>query len=733
MENTHNDSDKNRQPLRRLLPASGRARQAAPPIPKRARVSNACSACRTRKTKCSAERPKCSKCIFHNTACEYADTERQMLHERYDSLRSEQTAYAELLNKLVTLPEDESFEMLRRLRETNDAGHLPIRAPYPHTDNDASRRYPSPNQTNRNILPPTSTSAEFQLVAIHPNAYPALIPLDVASIDLGLLGISPFTTFLHGKPDSPLRRSEQDFISEHDQQLLSTPSSAGNRGDLAIGTQSGPSSQYIDARLNHIRIRRWTDVAITDDFAARAISLYLKEYSPWFGYFNIDLFLEDLACGETRFCSRLLVNAVLSWACVPYAYYEPAAYSLASSFLHEASQLYDTVKDVDCLPTVAATSLICMALISLGKDKIGMKFLTENASMAERLHLYNVPTDPPPSPLNLQDDDLKTAAATVAWGSFNLQMLMSMSYRIEPLVKLPPSLPIPGDLSAEGLCSRPLPPYQGQAYTSVCKLWSIAFEMNYQYFYGRVVSLAAAERIFQKLLAWADDLQEGVRRNEQNPHGVTPLHIWFHTVVLDLFRPFADLKPQPKLITVAGNKATPTDVIEASITQLKRLVYVYRATCLSANYSVIWQSGMLYLINYILHHHTNKEAHFYFLLCMRGYQNLTRIYPFITGIVQGIAALAVRLGTILPDNALMLFEEIKSEGRFVHEYMTTYPIDLYHSTEDSDTASLEHLIHEFRTMGNLGSEESEVPEGWRGDSASLFTTLLTQEDEAAIT
>jgi hypothetical protein len=203
--------------------------------------------------------------------------------------------------------------------------------------------------------------------------------------------------------------------------------------------------------------------------------------------------------------------------------------------------------------------------------------------------------------------------------------------------------------------------------------------------------------------------------------------------VLDLFRPFADLNPQPKLTTLAGNRATPTSVVEASINQLKRLVYTYRATCPSANYSILWQSGMLYLVNYILHHYTNKEAHFYFLLCMRGYQKLARTLPFVGGVVQGITAMAVRLGTILPDDALMLFEEIKSEGRYIHEYMSTYPVDLYHSTADSDTATLEHLIYEFRTMGNLGSEESEVPEGWRGDGIALFTTLLAEEDEAAVT
>jgi hypothetical protein len=81
---------------------------------------------------------------------------------------------------------------------------------------------------------------------------------------------------------------------------------------------------------------------------------------------------------------------------------------------------------------------------------------------------------------------------------------------------------------------------------------------------------------------------------------------------------------------------------------------------------------------------------------------------------------------------LNAFEETQIESRYIHHYMSTYLADLYHSTADSDTATLQHLVQEFRTMGNLGSE-SNIPEGWKRDSVTLFTTLLTEEDNAAVT
>ena len=44
--------------------------------------------------------------------------------------------YMELLNKLATLPKNESLDLLRRIRVGNDIGRSPIRAPYPYTNHD---------------------------------------------------------------------------------------------------------------------------------------------------------------------------------------------------------------------------------------------------------------------------------------------------------------------------------------------------------------------------------------------------------------------------------------------------------------------------------------------------------------------------------------------------------------------------------------------------------------------
>lgn len=76
------------------------------------------------------------------------------------------------------------------------------------------------------------------------------------------------------------------------------------------------SVYYIDPRLAGLRIRFWTTVPIPDDVAADSFSRYLFVEQPVYGFFDPDLFVQDLVTQNVRFCSPLLVNAVLFWASV---------------------------------------------------------------------------------------------------------------------------------------------------------------------------------------------------------------------------------------------------------------------------------------------------------------------------------------------------------------------------------------------------------------------------------
>lgn len=204
---------------------------------------------------------------------------------------------------------------------------------------------------------------------------------------------------------------------------------------------------------------------------------------------------------------------------------------------------------------------------------------------------------------------------------------------------------------------------------------------------------------------------------------LTPQSIWFHTAVIDLFRPFAEEQPQPKILSFTGDAATPTAIVMVSIKQLKRIVYQYRSNFESAKYSIIWQSGMLYLVNHILREYSSKEAQFYFLLCMRGYQYLARHMPFVSGIVQSLFTVAMRLGIVLPDDAQRLLNEVQSENDRSQEFLSAYPVDLQVASIDPSAATLEKLTQDFQMKIILETDLDPHKHIWKGDTASLSETL----------
>ena len=130
---------------------------------------------------------------------------------------------------------------------------------------------PSLHATNRSLLPPTQSPLEFQLVAQHPNVYPSLAPLDVASIDLQLLGIRPLGSFGKGSREQSHPYSFPDTsLSINPQALVNSEASKFNKISVNL----------IDDRLRNINISHWTDVAISNQFAAESFSLYLEMNQP---------------------------------------------------------------------------------------------------------------------------------------------------------------------------------------------------------------------------------------------------------------------------------------------------------------------------------------------------------------------------------------------------------------------------------------------------------------------
>jgi len=71
-----------------------------------------------------------------------------------------------------------------------------------------------------------------------------------------------------------------------------------------------------DPRLDSVRPSIWTSVSTDDDLMRTLLRAYLLHEYDWLTVFHKDHFLDDMVAGYNRFCSSLLVNAVLALGCV---------------------------------------------------------------------------------------------------------------------------------------------------------------------------------------------------------------------------------------------------------------------------------------------------------------------------------------------------------------------------------------------------------------------------------
>jgi hypothetical protein len=75
-------------------------------------------------------------------------------------------------------------------------------------------------------------------------------------------------------------------------------------------------AELVEPLLAEAKPSKWTRVSSNDSLLRKLIDAYLIYEYPWEFTFHKDYFLEDLMYGGNRFCSSLLMNALLAKACV---------------------------------------------------------------------------------------------------------------------------------------------------------------------------------------------------------------------------------------------------------------------------------------------------------------------------------------------------------------------------------------------------------------------------------
>lgn len=246
------------------------------------------------------------------------------LRHHLGQLSEDLRQHSDILEHLRTAPEHEAIAIIRRLRSTRDVSTVLSRI-----KNDVPPVRPSSLTVARAILPPVNTQVEFELTMLHKMVYPSLAPLDIASIDLSNLSKhtslpTPQSATSPTHSADPAAPMESAVAKAIDPVLLVSgrPLLRGvpvTRVALTQGPLQPP--KYCDARLTKLRIRFWTKVPISDELAATVISSYLENYHAVYGWFDTDMFLEDLINHRLEYCSTFLATAFLGAACVSTSAY----------------------------------------------------------------------------------------------------------------------------------------------------------------------------------------------------------------------------------------------------------------------------------------------------------------------------------------------------------------------------------------------------------------------------
>ncbi|KAM0495864.1 hypothetical protein ACHAP8_007774 [Fusarium lateritium] len=440
---------------------------------------------------------------------------------------------------------------------------------------------------------------------------------------------------------------------------------------------AGDSSQqsYIDQRLEGLQIWQWTSVPIPETLAEQTISFYLTNEHPMLAFFDANLFIRDLVSGGGRFCSPVLVSSLLAWSCASYSQFEPRSQPLSFAFLKEAKKRWQDLPGFNCVTTLTSAMFLTLTYNQHGQDRVGLFYLDASAEIGRRLGLFG---DENAQMDGIGDDEeLRSAASYAAWGSFGWHSFsrMPMSY---------------------------------------------------------------AHQMYQLLLDWAAALPDEVKRSDTCPHHVLVLHIWYHTSIIDIWRPFLENHQEEDTLQSSVAKAAHT----ASIQQLKRIAYIYRTRFESTNMTMFITHGFLILINDVFRNPEASDAQFWFILAARGCLSIASWCKGLRGITEGIMTIGWQNGTFRRSGwtGNSMIEDVRAATRALVQdgtYSSLYPISLDSVSENMEDIGMEGLAGEFQRLtaqneprGKEVEMTAEQPV-WKGDPRDLSMTLseATGEEE----
>ncbi|KAH8657914.1 putative C6 transcription factor [Xylariales sp. PMI_506] len=307
------------------------------------------------------------------------------------------------------------------------------------------------------------------------------------------------------------------------------------------------AAELIDPRLSSVKPSMWTSVCSDDDLMRNLMAVLFRNEFSFAVPFQKDYFLEDMAAQRGGFCSPLLVNTVLAYACCCYSRFQDRAeywnpHTLVYHFQAESRRLWDLQATGPPLITTLQAAIVLNLIRNMSSlDKLGRPFGVQAVTLAHELRLYDEPRAD-------QSQRTRDGWAFTAWTLYNFESLVAYHFMHLPLLREPPNPPLPNPATDNEwygnfwlkypLADSLSPIYFGHFFKARCQLGVLMNEISCTVFDVTEITLDQADVFYTRLRYWYESLPSCVKPKFIVHPAHFQLHIHYQNLLMTLYEPF---------------------------------------------------------------------------------------------------------------------------------------------------------------------------------------------------
>ncbi|KAL8339053.1 hypothetical protein RB601_006007 [Gaeumannomyces tritici] len=546
--------------------------------PGKNRADVACTPCRKRRSKCNGARPVCLRCAQSGLECEYEVPQAEAMKRKLDDLeeankqlvlseerlRQRASAYEELIEILRTRPEHEVSPIVSRIR----SGEQAVSVVRLVKDGDLLLQL---------RLDPAAAPFCFQFPLV--SAMPSFL-LDLKT--------NPYINSIlyHQTLGEEGQRIDCAQGTQGTESGSATPESSEGRPSATTPTDDTlrmyqvpfHAGKLAEPRLDLVKASRWTSVTSSDTLVRDLLELYFVHEFTSCCVFHMDHFLNDMVSGRERYCSSLLVNAILALACHGHKGLDNRAHfwnpkSLYYQFMAEFKRLWELESSEHRITTVQAGVIICVSHNVDGLDKVGTSFLAQAVTMGREMGIFSAAEYASLNPKR------KAVYTVTAQGIYAWESIQSFCFLRCPFVTTRP-LPFPpldevhyskyaGELWLQFPgAQHPVPCHHGLSFRYIVAFRQIMCDVADRV-YGqgkspRPLSFLESMGYRKRLLYWFDHLPPPLRPDRVVTPTDLKLHLHYYNLMTLLFEPFVAIPLESLGGHMAGGEASPAAVVSHS-------------------------------------------------------------------------------------------------------------------------------------------------------------------------